>query len=187
VSGREVSEESEKTRRVAVVNKKHAAIFQLEAAIWLWFRWPEPISIHTLAVASNECFNALAGRKKQPSILQQWIKAQPQAIQKRIRKIQNFFKHGLMDLTGEVRLPPLLSEITMFDSVICCKIAFSAITPLMCLYGARFSLEHTDILQRDFRPYFLEGIQINDLGDTSRAEFFVKLLPVFERFVTTTL
>lgn len=102
-------------------------------------------------------------------------------MRKRVRNVQNFFKHGLRDLTREIRLPPMLSEIMMFDCVVCCQTAFDAITPLMRLYGARFSTEHADILQTDFRDFFLEGVEINNLAEINRAEFLAKLLPMFER------
>jgi len=56
--------------RLQRVTKKSAAISQLESAILLWLNSGDAVSIHTLAVASNDCFHAIGKLKNKPSRLQ---------------------------------------------------------------------------------------------------------------------
>jgi hypothetical protein len=41
------------------VTKRWAARSQLETAIGLWLHHDDPVSIHTLAVAANDCYHAI--------------------------------------------------------------------------------------------------------------------------------
>jgi hypothetical protein len=77
-------------KNVLIVTKWSAATSQLETAIQLWFNEGDPVSIHTLAVAAHDCFNALSTFASKPSLHQKWIKSQPKKIQDWAREPQNF-------------------------------------------------------------------------------------------------
>lgn len=172
-----------KLRLVVRVNKKDAAITQLEAAIFLWFHHGSPISIHTLAAAAHDCFHALATLKGEKSIFREWMEKQSKGLQKRIDDAQAFFKHGRKWLKGEIKYPPIYGEMLMFDSVVCYGMAFDhkSTPPLFRLYAVRFSLENAGILETDFSGYFLERDVIDELAPLSRQQFFQRGLALIAK------
>jgi hypothetical protein len=70
----------------------------------------DPISVHTLAVAAHDCYHALGAHKGKPSFLPTFIKSQSKRFQRNAVAAQNFFKHGLNNLTGKVSLDTLFSD-----------------------------------------------------------------------------
>jgi len=52
--------------KVITVTKASVARSQLETAIKLWFDEADLVSIHTLAVAAHDCYNALGKAKIEP-------------------------------------------------------------------------------------------------------------------------
>jgi hypothetical protein len=174
-------EEPEKLRLIVRVNKTEAAMAQLDSAIWIWFHHGDWISIHTLAAAAHDCFAALVSHRKGKTMLMRaWYKEQSQAKQDQIRKVRNFFKHGLKDLKGEVRLPIFYTLMVMFDCVIYCG-NLTPITPLMRAYAIRFCIENRDVMKRDLSYLFTEGIKIEDFVELDRTEFMNKILPILSR------
>src|SRR5437773_9726218 len=85
-----------------IASKKRAAVGQLESAILLWFNEADPISILVLATNAHNCFHALGSKVGKPSWYQEFIDQLPQSIRnellERSNYIQNFAKHGFMDL-----------------------------------------------------------------------------------------
>lgn len=162
-----------------VVTKESAARSQLETAIQLWFTGGDPISIHALAVASNDCYRALGAHKGNPSLIDQWLKSQSQATRKRATLVQNFIKHGRMDLKGSVRLTPIYSAILLFDSVACHFVLKGDVTPLMRCFFTRVCLENPTFVPGDPRGFLFEkGIQIYKRHDISRRDFLKVALPL---------
>jgi hypothetical protein len=166
--------ETDKVRLVIRIDKKVAAIAQLETAILLWFHDGDFVSIHTLAVASNDCYHAMAKiMQGKASILQTWLKTQSKGLQKRVIEAQNFFKHGHHNLKGEIRYPPIYGEMLLFDSIVCHGMINKGVrTPLMRLYAIRFWLENAEILKGDMCMYFLGSIKIGEISGLSREEFY---------------
>jgi hypothetical protein len=158
-----------------IVTKDVCAKSQLENAIILWFHHADPISIHTLAVAAQDCYHAIGAHKGSPSALQGWIERQSKGFQERIRYAQNFFKHGKKDLLGKAYLYPTHTEMLLLDSIGCHENnAPNTETPLMRLWVGRFALEHPGAAPK------LEAfhrIKIEDFKNTTRLEFFNELLP----------
>jgi len=157
------------------VTKEGAAQSQLETAIWLWVTKDDPISIHTLAGASNDILDALGAKIGQPSLRSEWLKRQPKWLQKRVREAQNFFKHGFRDIVGKKQ--PYFSveaEILMFDSVLCWKLRFKKqpLPPMLQLFGAFTVINHFDVAGREEWPFLFDSLDVEKLRRLDRLKFF---------------
>jgi hypothetical protein len=167
-----------------IVSKPSAAKSQLESAIWLWFNEGDPVSIHALAVAAHDCFDALVKHKTgQASNLQRWIGHTSKGRQKRIRIAQNFFKHGDKDLKARIVLNSIDAETFMMDAIGCFEILSEDRRPLMRLYAQRFLYENPTLMTKEALPVFTKNAEIHQLSDSTRKEFFDALWPTFlERY-----
>jgi hypothetical protein len=166
-------------RDVLTVSKRSAVVRQLETAIKLWFTEGDPVAIHTLAVAANDCLHAMGKAMDKPSAIRSWINSQSKAFQDRAHEAQNFFKHGSKKLAGRIRYSPLFGDVLITDSVICYRNLFDNATPLMRLFAARFALENVEIVTGDLQPFFLKRVEVYKLAEISRREFFDRVLPSF--------
>jgi hypothetical protein len=175
----ESDEQIRKHLRLRRVTKKSAAISQLESAILLWLNNGDVVSIHALAVASNECFHAIGKLKNKPSRLQERIASDSPGMQKAARRAQNFFKHGWKDLKGSVMYSPLYGEMLMFDSVVCYEVVFGAMTPLMRTFATQFVIENQEVLTEGFF-FLLEGLDVDNLRKLDRPKSASQLLKIFE-------
>lgn len=157
--------------KVFVITKESAAKSQLETAILLWFNYNDPISILTLAHAANDCYNALGGHVGKPSLFQNWLKTKSIAFQKRTREVQNFIKHGRINLKGSVRYMPRLGEILIADSIECHEAVAGDATNLMALFDIRFALENPDRVREVNRLLFADGPEVEELRRKDRPTF----------------
>ena len=173
-----------KGAETVLVTKLSAARSQLETAIWLWFQEIDPVSVHTLAVAAHDCFNALVEHATdKPSKLQIWLAEKSNERRKRVRIAQNFFKHGSIDLKGEVPLHSIDTEAFMMDAVSSFELLAKERSALMRLYQHRFLYEHPALITKEALPVFAKNAKVHQLFDSSRKEFFERLYPIFiERF-----
>jgi hypothetical protein len=171
-------EHLEEPEKVLIVSKASAARGQLETAIRLWFDSGDPVSIHTLAVAANDCYHTMGKQHGSPSPVQEFIKSKSKGYQEKTREPQNFFKHGWKNLKGKVRYAPKYGEILMYDSAACHDRLFGSLPPLMRLFVLRFTLSHPFALKVDAEEYFLKGIKIHNLRELKRSEFLERVLPV---------
>ena len=163
-----------------VADKRSVAQSQLETAIQVWFLDGDPISIHTLAVAAHDCFNALLKHKTtKPSYMQEWIGTKSEAFQKQTRVAQNFLKHGFNELKGSLHLTTIHAEMLMMDAVTCHELIGGKPTPLMRLYSQRFLYEHPYLITKDALPLFTKNAEVHQLVNSTRTEFFHALLPIF--------
>ncbi len=163
-----------------LVTKQAAAKSQLETAIWLWFNEFDPVSIHALAVAAHDCFDALVSHSvRKRSGLQTWLDSQSKERRKHVRFPQNFFKHGARKLTGQEPLHTIESEVFMMDASNCYEMLHGKLTPLMRLYQARFLYEHPALITEDALPAFAKNSEIHQLANSSRKEFFQRVYPFF--------
>jgi hypothetical protein len=162
-----------------LVSKQSAARSQLESAIWLWFNEGDPVSVHALAVAAHEIFNALISKAKdKPAYLQEWLGDKSKGRQQRVRAAQNFFKHGARDLNEKVSLPTIDAEVFMMDGVSCAELLGKP-SALTQLYAQRFLYEHPTLITEDALPVFAKNAEVHQLVNSSRSEFFRKLFPTF--------
>jgi hypothetical protein len=168
-----------KRLRLQRINKVSAAISQLETAIMLWINDGDISSIHALAVASSDCFNAIATKRGKPSRFQTWIRLQSKTFRKKATEVQNFLKHGWNDLTAEKGISPLYSEMLMFDSIVCHEVALGPMSPLMRTFATRFVIENREILDEKFM-FLIEGLNVDYLAKLDRREAAAKLLQLFQ-------
>jgi hypothetical protein len=168
-----------------IVTKESAAQSQLESAIWLWFTKEDPVSVHTLAVAAHDCYNALGAHKGKPSYIETFIKSQSKGFQKRLREAQNFFKHGLNNLTGKVKLETILADLMLAECLFCHRDLKLKTTPLMQLFWLRFLLEQPDLLFLYAPPpeRLLENINTSGLNRIGRNQFLKECLPAVTKYV----
>ena len=158
-----------------LVTKEGAAQAQLETAIWLWVTRDDPVSIHTLAAASNDILHALGAKIRLPSLHAEWVKTQPKRLQAFIRDPQNFFKHAFRDVVGrKLHYFPLQAEILMFDSVACWKGLFQKlpIPPMLQLFGAYFVINRCDSLEVELWEELFEFLDVAKLQGLDRLAFF---------------
>jgi hypothetical protein len=158
-----------------LITKEAAAQYQLETAIWLWVTEDDPISIHTLAAASNDILHALGSKVGQPSLHREWVKAQPRRFQKWVSDAQNFFKHGFRDVRGKkLHYFPLQAEILMFDSVLCWKSLFRKLPlpPMLQVFGAYMIINQFDVLGRETWPFLFDSLSVDKLRTLDRRKFF---------------
>jgi len=133
---------------VITLTKAEVAQWQLETAIWIWFHYGDPISILTLASASNNCYKALGGHIGKPSRFEDWLKSKSRAFQDRARYVINWVKHGRQDMKKKPNYHPIIGEILMLDSIECHNNLHESRTPLMG------SLKVDDLLERDRTRFF---------------------------------
>ncbi|HKP03889.1 MAG TPA: hypothetical protein VJU77_11095 [Chthoniobacterales bacterium] len=115
----------------------------------LWFQTAESVSIHTLAVAANDCYRAM-GRHKgaAPTLVKKWFDGQTPPVQQALLYAQNFFKHGFKDLLGEARYSPLYGEMLILESASIHESLYGQMTPLMLSFTVRFIAENPHIVSR---------------------------------------
>jgi hypothetical protein len=123
--------------RVFVASKGKAAIGQLESAILLWFNEADPVSILVLASNAHDCYHALGKEIGQPSWFQERLEQMPTSLRERMKYIQDFAKHGFMDLKESTPFDTILAEGLILVSIECHRKLFGNVTPLMMLFWAR--------------------------------------------------
>lgn len=161
-----------------LVTKEAAATTQLECAISLWFSYSDPVSIHTLASAANECFHAMSKLAGKPSVLQAWLKSQSNKIKKQATKSQNFFKHGSRDAQEKIPYFPQEAELKILDSILCYKhLHRGYTTPTMGAFEMFYFLRNPQAIPAAFQQSFANAPK----GEitTDRTKFFNTVLPIF--------
>lgn len=160
-----------------------AARGQLETAIWLWFHQFDHSSVHTLAVAVQGLLTSVAGDKKQPPPRYvQAMRERPDSEQDKLRRPQNFFKHG--DYKGRKENAPVLhipesTEIIMADDAATFHRLFGFSTPLFDLYLLRyeFAFPQSKVSMGALKVKLAERIKIDEIKGLADREFFDVVLP----------
>jgi hypothetical protein len=164
------------------LSKAAVAKNQLETAITIWFSYGDPISILTLANASNNCYAALGGHVGKPSPFQEWLSNQTKPFQDRNRYVQNWVKHGKKDLTKTPSYSPMVGEVLMFDSIECHQNLFQAQTHLMTLFIARWTIENPSPANAAITPAILKFAKVYDRPQGDRPQFLQRGLERLSRF-----
>jgi hypothetical protein len=133
--------------RAVILTKKSVAQSQLETAIWLWFRRPDPISTLVLAFNAHEILHALGKKIGKPSKYYQWLEAlpkrfHPERFQARWRYVWNFCKHGSKDVDDDVLHDPRHAEALINFSSQCFRDVIGKPTPLLFAFDLRFLAEN---------------------------------------------
>jgi len=67
----------------------------------------------------------------------------------------------------------------MMDAVTSYELIGEKPTALMSLYAQRFLYEHPRLITEDALPAFAKNAEIHQLSNSTRSEFFQKLMPFF--------
>src|ERR1041385_8455608 len=165
---------------VVFYHKRDAARTQLETAITLWFHYADPISIHTLAAASNKCYHGMGQKRGAPTFIETWKKSLSKKQYARVVEVENFAKHANTDAEGTVHLITEFAATLMLDSIICHEKIFGPRTPLMSCFFARFAFENrrlTDAINAARRKDGLDDLIVEQPDETDRVQFFNRELP----------
>jgi|HubBroStandDraft_4_1064222.scaffolds.fasta_scaffold300573_1 hypothetical protein len=157
-----------------ILTKALVAQSQLEAAITLWFNYGDPISIHALAVAAQDCYSAMSSNAGKKSKFGEWLKSRPKGFQDRARYVQNFIKHGWKNLTGQTKYMPILGEALILDAIECHENVFGKKTHLMTLFIARFLLERPGTAIKKVSLAIQNAANVYDFTREDRTQFFNK-------------
>jgi len=159
---------------VFVADKFKAAVGQLEGAILLWFNEADPISILVLASNALDCYNALGKKKGKPSWLKERMEKWPRSLQDRMKYIQDFAKHGFMDLEESTPFETIGAPALMIVSLESHWNMFGALSSLMMLFWARALTEFprwtADL--RELPQIILQSGVIDEIGRETRKECF---------------
>jgi len=160
---------------VFVADKYKAAIGQLESAILLWFNEADPISILVLASNALDCYHAIGKTKGKPSWLKERMEKWPLSLVDRMTYIQDFAKHGFMDLEERTPFETSATAGLILFSIECHWNILGGWTPLMMLFWARALTEFprwtTDDLSELPQIVLQSGI-IDEIGRGTRKECF---------------
>jgi hypothetical protein len=107
----ERSKPKPRSENAVILTKKSVAESQLEMAIWIWFRRPDPVSTLVLAFNAHEILHALGKKIGKPSKLKTWLGTKPKRFQAQWEYVGNFCKHGLKDVDDEVPHDPQHAEL----------------------------------------------------------------------------
>jgi len=167
---------------VVVANKQKAAIGQLESAILLWFNEADPISILVLASHAHDCYHALGNKIGKPSWYQEFADKMPCSFRERAKYVQDFAKHGFMDLDESTPFESIWADGLMLISIDRHVDIFGPpMRPLMALYYTRVLSEHPTWNKWENIPQIIidSGI-IDDVAQGNRKECLDTFLPRFK-------
>lgn len=128
--------------RAVFVSKEDVARSHLETAITLWFQDGDLVSIHSLAVNANDCFNALGKPHGMPTKMKEKMKGLSRKQHDRITAAQNYCKHGEKEIDKFLRYDPAHSEVLMFDSVLAVLEIFGDPSLMMQTFWAHYILSN---------------------------------------------
>jgi len=126
------------------LTKKRVARSQLETAIYLWFHYADPASIHTLAVAAHDCLHALGKACRKSTAMKDRMKGLNKTQRDRMTAAQNFFKHGDKELNKFLRYKPEHAAVLMFDAAVSAWEIFDDLSPIMRVFVAYYLMSHPD-------------------------------------------
>ena len=171
---------------VVIYTKVGAAQTQLETAIWLWFHYKDPMSIHTLAVAANEVYEGIGRHHGLPIIYEAWVASFEKDDRNLMDKSQNFERQAKRGDADPLESGPLMvraAEIMMVDCINVHEKRFHQRTALMDCFLARFGAENPRFPDTAFPPelreHFRNPSTVEKIRQGSRLEFLKQNLQVF--------
>lgn len=150
----------------------------------MWFNEADPISILVLATNAHDCYHALGKKIGKPSFYGEWLATMPESMQRRAKYIQDFAKHGFMDIEEDAPFDEQVAAGLMTASILSHEEIYGADTKtgLMRLFTVRCYFEHPEWTLPHVRPHFEHGATIHNLGSGSRKEFFDQCQPLLARY-----
>jgi hypothetical protein len=133
---------NDKGQRAVFLSKEAVARSQLETAITLWFKDGDLASIHTLAVAANDCWNGLGKKRGIRTKMNETVKGLSREKYDRVTAAENFFKHGHKETSKLLRYQPAHAEVLMFDSSLAALELFGDPSLMMQAFTAHYILSN---------------------------------------------
>lgn len=170
------------------ISKLDAAKRQLEAAIHLFFRAGDPVSIHTLAGAAFRILDDIGSKQDIKSIHKQlldWVKLEKKdEVSKAINAAKNFFKHADSDPNGIIKFNPESTTYYLMDASRMYYSLSQQNVPIFKLYDIWFAVRHPDIMLPDENQKLLleNAVALSKLNPMNPQSFLV-LLPVVEEII----
>ncbi len=163
------------------VTKLDAARRQLETAITLWFHDADPVSVHTLAMATHGILRALNKKRGGPPMIGDPSPSIRPGYEKKVADIvvrsSNFFKHGAKDPLATDYFAPELNQLIILNACNTFEALAQEKKPLMWTFIVYLAIHEPSI----FMPEFVASIQKNPLFGTakqlSKPAFFAEWLP----------
>lgn len=126
---------------------------QLETALELYFRWADPISIHTLAAASrNVLSNLYEHRGAEPTIfltkiLQEVVKPEHhKMLRQKFREPENFFKHADRDPDETFAFQPEVTQFWLLEAIEAYTTLTHEQVPIFKAFRAWWMIHHRELL-----------------------------------------
>src|SRR6266853_1203512 len=92
----------------------------LDAGLEMWFRYDDPVPIHTLASAAHEVFAYLCKHKALSPLMFDAALCRPVragVVKSILHRHYNFFKHANTDPDGTTEFPPEISKIFIYMGI----------------------------------------------------------------------
>lgn len=164
------------------ISKIDASKRQLETAITLFFNYADPVSLHTLTVASHTILKDLAKKQQIKSILRWEILSNVKPEKKNeIKKIfteaDNFFKHADKDPDKLLKFYYEPTVFLIWDACYLYQKLSNEISPLMVVFRAWFNTEHYDLLLNQDDQDKFRGLY-SLIDHNNRIEYIKEFLPL---------
>jgi hypothetical protein len=172
--------------KAVFLTKQSVAKAQLETAIGLWFERADPISTLVLAYNAHELIHAMGKASGRPSDMQTWLETTPSSFQARWKYVNNFCKHGWIDLNEETPHDPRQAEVLMYFACKTYRRVFRANTPLMLAFACRLLFENPEFAAAESGEVFSKFAKINIPRESSRQQFLKEWFPLFYSFAGAT-
>jgi hypothetical protein len=170
-------------KKPVIFDVQTAAKRQLESAALLWFLEADIGSVYALAVAAQELIDNTKKKLTKWRSLSQKAEINPwsPAMQNFLKVRQSFLKHGPdRNRKGKhsVDLDPSDVGVVLFSAIGSYVLFYHKATPLMKVFGARYTLERPSILPPDQTAgsFLIDGVSVDDLLGICRSEFVIQAL-----------
>ena len=164
------------------ITKLDAARRQLETAITLWFHDADPVSVHTLVMASHGILRALNKKRGgQPMLGDPSPYIRP-GFEKRVADMfaesSNFFKHGAKDPLATHYFAPELNQYRIFDACNTFMLLAQEKPPLMGTFVLYLAIHEPEIFTPEFVASIRQHRGFSTAKQLSKGRFFAEWLPV---------
>lgn len=166
------------------ISKIDVALRQLEVAIRLFKIGGDPVSIHTLACASQEIMETLGkeqGLKSQRLQTLDMIRPERRLeFEKILNKAKNFFKHADRDPKDNLKFNPDSSNFIIWDAE---HLYFSLTKekrPLLTVYDLWVRAKYPDMFTLDVEQKKIHDALFDGLDPENIAHFFQSLLSIVD-------
>ncbi len=157
-----------------VISKELVARSQLTTALYLWFNYGDPVSIHTLSAAAQGVLQGVAGHKHPFPHMREWIKKLPLRVQKIMRDPQTYFKHSWTDKKKDraaKAYQPIIGDFILADACLLHQDLYG-LTPGIRAFTIRIGIEHPGLFApTELSHKVTHGIRVDDLESLDRPTF----------------